>query len=550
MSTSHMRDVVVVGGGPAGCIAATALALAGRDVLLLEAGEHPRPHVGESLLPGIIPILERVGALQAVTAAGFWPKTGSTFWDWGKTSRWDLWFADSDAYDHAWLVDRSRFDTLLFEHAAQSGVDVRSRAVAREALREDDRIVGLRWKERDRGVEHPEHARWVIDASGPAGCLARGLGDRQPIPGLQHQAMWAHFEGTGRLPPPRGHQAWFIAQPNQWWWCFPLGPELASVGVVQLDAAGRRTAPRRDFDAELATCPELLDVLGCNAKRCTPVRHERDWSYRTRVTAGPGWLAVGDAAGFIDPVLSSGVMLAMHSAWHAATAIGSILDGRPEHEALAAYQAGYREMFDDLLRMVRFYYQQNLHRDEYFWESKRILAEQGDTIPKPQKAFVLLTSGLVGNLPLQATHEEQSRRHAELVATASTEAITEPTQFICIHLRHDAPPARSPTLPQEVHVEGSALFILIEPAAANPGAPALFRTTTLHINAITPRHTNDPITDPTFAPAITYLREPVVTADDPPSPSLAAYWQRLQPTLEKALANLPDGFTKVRIFGQ
>lgn len=128
------RDVIVVGGGPAGSTAAAALARAGHDVLLLEAGEHPRPHVGESLLPGIIPILDAIGVLPRIEAAGFWAKTGSTLWNWGKTPRWDLWFHDSDAYDHAWLVDRSRFDAILFDHAGRSGAEVRARAVAREVI--------------------------------------------------------------------------------------------------------------------------------------------------------------------------------------------------------------------------------------------------------------------------------------------------------------------------------------------------------------------------------------------------------------------------------
>src|SRR5262249_29577419 len=98
-------DLIVVGGGPAGSCTAAIAARTGLKVLLLEAAEHPRVHVGESLLPGIIPILQEMGALDSVAAAGFTVKTGSTHWNWGRTAEWDLWFRDTDAYDHAWLVD-------------------------------------------------------------------------------------------------------------------------------------------------------------------------------------------------------------------------------------------------------------------------------------------------------------------------------------------------------------------------------------------------------------------------------------------------------------
>ena len=278
----------MIGGGPAGATAAAAAARAGLSVLLLEAGAHPRAHVGESLLPGIIPILDDIGVLPAVAAAGFHRKTGSTLWGWGKTPRWDLWFADSDAYDAAWFVDRSRFDALLLDHARSCGAQVVERAVVREVLWAGDRVLGVRWQPRG-GAAVEVHAATTIDASGESALIARRLGVREPIEGLQHQCMWAHFEAARRLPAPREQQALFVAQPNQWWWMFPaFGRARVSVGVVQLDAAGRRTAPRPDFDGELAACAELTAALGPGARRCTDVRHQRDWSYRMTRVAGAG----------------------------------------------------------------------------------------------------------------------------------------------------------------------------------------------------------------------------------------------------------------------
>jgi halogenation protein CepH len=539
--TTH--DVVIVGGGPAGATAAAAAARAGLDVLVLEAGEHPRAHVGESLLPGIIPILDDIGALPAIQAAGFWTKTGSTLWDWGLTPRWDLWFADSDAYDSAWLVERARFDALLFEHARHCGADTRTKAVVRELLWDGERLEGVRWQPRT-GSSEIAHARVVIDASGASALVARERSVRDPIEGLRHQCMWAHFENASRLPAPREHQALFVAQPQQWWWLFPLTDTRASVGVVQLDAGDRQGAPRRDFDALLQGCPELVAVLGATAQRCTPVKHERDWSYRMREVAGPGWLQVGDAAGFLDPVLSTGVMLALHTGWHAARCAVEIVGAtRPEADVIADYGTRHRDLFEDLLRMVRFYYRQNLHREDYFWESKRILLEH-DRPLAPQKAFILLTSGLIGNLALD---DREAARRSRTDAPAIADA-PQHLDFVGVHLRvHDRDASHASTQGGPP-VRGSSLFLLLEPI--DPGAPALATTANWHVNAIAPRHGNDPISVPLLAPVIRSFIDVVRTLDTTPGTSLASFWLPLRDALPAFIAQLPVQFELVRAFGE
>jgi len=536
-----MTDVIVIGGGPAGSTAAAAAARHGLDVLLLEAAEHPRPHVGESLLPGIIPILDDIGALAKVQAAGFARKTGSTLVDWGRTPRWDLWFADSDAYDHAWFVDRARFDALLFEHAGAVGVDTRSRAPVRAVLEEEGRICGVRWQERDSGVEHETHAGVVIDASGQSGLVSRAHAPRDHIDGLQHQALWAHFGGAHGLPEPRQEQAFFVAQANQWFWMFPLANGRASVGVVQLDSEGRRSAPRSDYDALVAGCPELVAALGPDARRASDIRAERDWSYRSRRPAGQGWYAVGDAAGFIDPVLSTGVMLALHSGWLAAQCAHDELRGaRTAPQACEHYLAKHGEMFDDLLRMVRFYYRQNAYRDDYFWESKRILDSGGERL-QPQKAFILLTSGLVSNLALDA------RVDARLGKTEGTtlEGAPEALDFIGVHLRvHDREIAEAST-EGGAPIPGSSMFLLVEPT--EPSAPTLYATASAHINAVAPRHGNDPISVPILAPTIRSFAELVRKHD--PGHDLPSLWRALRAPLLTWTRTLPDTIEFVRAFG-
>lgn len=539
-------DVIVVGGGPAGSTAAAKAAREGLRVLLLEAGEHPRAHVGESLLPGIIPILDDLGVLDAIERAGFGRKTGSTLWGWGRTPRWDLWFADSDAYDTAWLVERARFDALLFAHARTVGVRCHVHATAHEILWQGDRACGVRWTDRDAGVTHETAAPIVIDATGQSAMVGRGLGLREPIAGLRHQAMWAHYVGAGRLPEPRRAQALFVATAQQWWWMFPLGDELTSVGVVQLDAALRQGPVRPDFDAELAGCAELVGVLGPNARRVGQVRNERDWSYRLREVSGPGWLAVGDAAGFIDPVLSTGVMLAMHSGWHAARTAARIVRGGDEDEASGEYRTHHRGMFDDLLRMVRFYYQQNLDRDDYFWESKRILVDEANAL-RPQKAFVILTSGLVQNLALDDRRDADRHRQVARVSARAPDldgADPDALGFVCLHLRR--PPADGDDT--EGPDRGTSMFVLIEPA--DPAAPTLLRTRNFHVNAIAPRHGNDPISVPALAGPLRSVLSWIEALDREAGDTLAGFWRRTRGELSARLQRGVDGFVLVRAFGE
>ncbi|MCA9649566.1 MAG: tryptophan 7-halogenase [Myxococcales bacterium] len=540
-ATEAEPEVVVIGGGPAGSTAAAVAARAGLRVLLLEAGQHPRPHVGESLLPGIIPILQDIDALAAVEAAGFSRKTGSTHHNWGRTPRWDQWFVDGDVYDHAWMVERSRFDAILFDHARRAGADAREHAAV-EALRwEGERLRGLDWRPRG-GPSRRIEPRLVIDASGQRALVAEARGLREPIEGLRHEALWAHFEGAGHLPPPRERQAFFVAEERCWLWLFPLGDGRSSVGVVRLDRE-QLDGSRRDYEEAIASSEALRAVLGPHARRVTPVRRERDWSYRVREVTGPGWLAVGDAAGFIDPVLSTGVHLAMHSGWHAGRcAVELLREGRGE--APRRYAAHHRELFGDLLRMVRFYYQRNRTADDYFWESKRIMMPHEPTL-SPSKAFVVLTSGLVQNLALhERDHDERARQRSRSVEARSPSlapevdgAEPEALAFLCIHLRHRLDDG-----------EPSSLYLLVEPP--DPGARALFRTRNWHVNAIAPRHGNDPVSVPAFGPTLRALGRELERLDTVPDEPLAAFWRRTRGPLLAVLRALPPAFSLVRIFGE
>ena len=521
------HDCIVVGGGPAGSTVAALLAKRGLSVLLLEAGSHPRRHIGESLLPGIIPILEEMGALEAVEAAGFHLKTGSTQWNWGRTPRWDLWFRDTDAYDHAWLVDRSRFDALLFDAARAAGAELHERAAVQRLVWEGDRLVGVAWR-RD-GAERLDRARLVIDASGQAALVARERATIEILEGLKHQAAWAHFEGMQHLPPPREDQALFVAGGDHWLWAFPLSDTRTSVGVVWLDGA----APK-DLEDTIRSHPEILEVIGRDWKPVFPVRRERDWSYRVTEVAGPGFLLVGDASGFIDPVLSTGVFLSMHAAWHAARTAEAILrDGRDEADAGAEYSSHHRALFDDMLRIVRFYYQQNLHVDDYFWESKRILVGPHTDL-KPQRSFTILTSGLIRNIPFDEVSQKADERRRATVARDGVALPDDPDHlgFVCIQLEEN----------------GAPLWFLIEPR--DPSAPAMARTPSWDLNCLAPKHDNDALTAPSLEPHMRALEACIRALDTETGEPLASFWKRARTKVAEVVRAMDPALELVRVFGE
>ncbi|MEM9193496.1 MAG: NAD(P)/FAD-dependent oxidoreductase [Myxococcota bacterium] len=516
-------DLLVLGGGPAGSVAAARAAQRGLSVRLIDAATHPRRHVGESLLPGILPILEGIDALGPVIDAGFVQKTGATHLRWGIERDWDLWFRDSDEYDHAFMVNRSRFDAILFDAAVRAGAHATTETVARALLFDGDRLRGARIQRRGEALETVE-ARFVIDASGQAALVAQHLGGRELIEGLRHRASWAHFHRAGRLPEPRSRQALFCAEDNHWVWFFPLTEELSSVGLVELEGG-----PGLDYAT--AVRKSGIGQLLARAEQVSEVRRERDWSYRMTHTAGPGYRVVGDAAGFIDPILSTGVFMAMTSAWEAVASIEE--EQRAGSAAADEYRRRHRERFEDLLRMVTFYYRQTLARDDYFWESKRILADAHAL--KPQKAFLILTSGLVQNLALEDRRAEAAEARIQRVEHGRPIPQDPDTLgFVCLHLRY--------------RPEDAELFFLIEPK--DIAAPTLFRTPSFDLNCIAPKFGNDPIQHPALEPALRQLHRSIEARDEEPRTAVAEFWRRHRQALAAEAAALPGDFELVRVFGE
>jgi flavin-dependent dehydrogenase len=528
---------MVIGGGPAGTTLATTLARAGRHVVLFDRSE-PRPPFGQALRPGVIPVLDAIGVYDAVASAGFPKKSGSTHWGWGRTPEWDLWFADSEAYDHAWFVDRPRLDAILMDHAKKSGVEVFERATVKRLLWDGDTLEGVEI-EQD-GETLVAYSPFIVDATGRAQLIARARGLVEPIPGLRHQAYFAHWEGVRGLPPPRHAQALFLAEERHWFWVFPIAEAQWSIGMVLLDDDGEEQAPQplRVYEAALAGSAKLMEVIGPEARRVTPVQRRRDWSYRVKQVAGPGWFCIGDAGGFIDPVLAQGVVTAFVSGYQLGRTLLDAFAGKiTGAEAAEKYQREHGQLMDDLIQMLRFFYTWEVERDDYFWESKRILAKH-KLVLKPQKAFAYLTSGLIRNLALDEKRGALEARRELATASAATldgRSEVDSLDFVGVHFLYH-------------HVKTPGQFhVLIEPADRT--APSLFRTTNWDVNVMS-RLFKDPLRDPVLSRALHAIGTNLKAWDDRPDEPLVDFWKRIRGRFADLLGTLPKYLVVKRVYGE
>ena len=351
---SNNYDVIVIGGGPAGSTAATLLAQAGRSVLLVDRERFPRFRLGESLMPATYWTFERMGVLDKMRSSPFVQKHSVQFFTKSGKGALPFYFAEFDGHESSqtWQVDRTEFDHMLLDHASESGVEVRQGANVKEVLFEGERAVGVDL-ETDEGQRARIASRVVVDCSGQTSLIARERGLKQIDPKLQHASIYTRYKNAWR-DSGRDEGATLIMHTESarsWFWFIPLPNDEVSVGVVApIDYLLKRGETiEKVYHDEVAICPEMRCRLD-GAEQVFPIRAIRDFSYISKEIAGDGWILAGDAFGFLDPMYSTGVFLAMKSAEFAADAI---LEAFEKDDCSAAVLAQHGQRYVDGMEAMR-----------------------------------------------------------------------------------------------------------------------------------------------------------------------------------------------------
>ena len=361
MGDEVQTDVVVIGGGPAGSTVSTLVAQQGPKVTLFERETFPRFHIGESLIPETYWVLERLNMLPRLNASPFTRKHSVQFVNSQGRESAPFYFRDNKPHEcsDTWQVVRSQFDQMMLDNARQHGVDAHEGVRVHEVLFEDRRAVGVRIKDPD-GTFRDVRAKVVVDASGQNGLLMNRLNLRVWDPILNKGAIWTYWKGAYRDTGRDAGATLVIQNGNRqgWFWYIPLHDDVTSVGVVApFDYLFKGRGPYADtYDDEVQTTPGIRERVG-NATRVTGIFATKDYSYRSKQVAGDGWVLVGDAFGFLDPLYSSGVLLALKSGQLAADAI---VEGLTKGDTSAAQLGRWGENFnrgvDRMRRLVCEYY--------------------------------------------------------------------------------------------------------------------------------------------------------------------------------------------------
>ena len=376
-------DVAIIGGGPAGSVAAALLARAGRRVIVLERDKFPRFHIGESLLPFSMQAFTRLGLHEKFARAGFMEKFGGEMYGACGDDGVKFYFEDGfrSQTDRSYQVTRADFDKVLLDHAAESGAEVREETGV-DKIDFSDEGATL-------AISHGNEirARYVIDASGRNSILSAKFKLKENYEHLQKVSVFAHYDGMTRAAGRDGTLTRMVRAVDRWFWVIPLSATRTSVGVVLDGAVYKKSGLSAEefLQGAIEEQPILMQQMR-DAERVTPVRTAADFSYRSSRLTGDRWMLAGDAAGFIDPVFSSGVFLAVLAGEQAADALHEVLDRPAKRSKLfARYERNINKAMDVYLRFVDAWYSKEfievfLHPQDLFQIPPAVNAVLGGNI--------------------------------------------------------------------------------------------------------------------------------------------------------------------------
>ncbi|WP_017317771.1 NAD(P)/FAD-dependent oxidoreductase [Mastigocladopsis repens] len=354
-------QVLVVGGGPGGSTAATLLARQGFDVTLVEKEITPRYHIGESLLPSALEIFELLGIRDKVESYGCQQKEGAYF-VWGPR-QWGIEFQRL-LNKYTFQVRRGRFDKLLLEHASEQGVKVFDGIEIRKLSFDGERPISATWSSGGMNGSSGEIAfDFLIDASGRSGLMStQYLQNRRYHKEFQNIAIWGYWKNVdfSKIWPENGTVSARTEDGSGWIWAIPLSDDTLSTGLVLNKEIYKQRKSQASLEgiyaAGIADCPYVSDLVK-TAELASPIKVEQDYSYVADKFAGPGYFMLGDAACFLDPLLSTGVHLAFFGGMLSAASIGSVLRNEvTQEQAYSFYDKTLRFHYLTLLVFVSSFY--------------------------------------------------------------------------------------------------------------------------------------------------------------------------------------------------
>jgi FADH2 O2-dependent halogenase len=363
-------DVIIIGGGPAGSVLGSLLAQGGYKALILERDIHPREHVGESLTPSTNFIFKKIGFLEKMEDAGFVHKPGAAWTaprSFAGSKHVSISLAEyppPGAFQcYTYNVERDVFDAMLLRHAHELGAKVLQGASALKILFDGDRAVGVRAKVVD-GWERELRARFVIDGSGRSCSLATQLGLKMKDSAFNQLGMFSWFKGVEAAPPGMEGMLFlhFLGLEKGWAWQIPLRNGICSIGIVTDRADFKKSGTSHDeFFADMLQRNRTFKHYMRNAQRIRPWWTEGDYTYSITKLAGKGWLLIGDALRFVDPIFSTGVDVACYSALYAFEALDAVFKGNDEACAFAEFERRVSDGVEAWYDLIALFYKlQNL----------------------------------------------------------------------------------------------------------------------------------------------------------------------------------------------